>query len=44
MAMGVGDDDGGITSGVEAKGRVGNGVGVTGSGMVQQGHCRRRRG
>jgi hypothetical protein len=36
--MGVGDDDGGTTGGVEAKGGVGNRVGATGSGMVRR--CR----
>jgi hypothetical protein len=35
MAMGVGDDDGGTASGVEAKGGVSNGIGATGSGMVR---------
>jgi hypothetical protein len=39
--MGVGDDDGGTTGGVEAKGGVGNRVGATGSGMVRR--CQGRR-
>jgi hypothetical protein len=29
MVTGVGDDDGGTAGGVEAEGRVSNGVGVT---------------
>jgi hypothetical protein len=41
-ATGVGDDDGGTASGVEAEGGVGNGVGAKGSGMVRQGRGRRR--
>jgi hypothetical protein len=34
---GVWDDDGGTAGSIEAEGGVGNGVGATGSGMVQQG-------
>jgi hypothetical protein len=34
MAIRVGDDDRGTSSGVEGKGGIGNGVGATGSGMV----------
>jgi hypothetical protein len=41
-ATGVGDNDGGTAGGIEAEGRVGNGVGATGSRMVRWGHCRRR--
>jgi hypothetical protein len=37
---GVGDDDGGIAGGVEAEGRVGNGVGT----MARRRGRRRRRG
>jgi hypothetical protein len=42
MVTGVGDDDGGTVGGVEAEGGVGNGVGMTGSGIVRRGRGQRR--
>jgi hypothetical protein len=40
MMMGVRDDDGGTVSGVETECGIDNGVGATGSGMVQWGQGR----